>query len=121
VKSIITWVGSAVLLGINLHALIALALVLTGRAKTATQQRSWAVRCAASALGVVMLSAVICGISIAVFSSSTGLDPSERATRLAMGISEALNCLGFAVVGSALPLFTALVCSLLASRVARRP
>ena len=116
----LTWLLSAVVLGINIHALLALAWVVAGRAKTASQRRMWASRCALSALGLVVLSVAMGGASIAVAASRTGVDPSARATRLAMGLSEALNCFGFAVLGSALPLFAALVCALLALRASRR-
>jgi hypothetical protein len=116
---VLTWLLFAVCLGIDIHALLALAWVVTGRAKTAIQRRTLAWRCALSAPGLVVLSFVIGGVSIAAATSRTGVDPSARATRLAMGISEALNCVGFAVLGAALPLFAALVCSLLASRASR--
>ncbi len=117
---VLTWLVTAVSLGINLHALLALGAVLTGRSTTATERRTWAVRCAASALGFVALSAVVCGLSIGSVGTATGADPSARASRLAMGISEALNCLAFAIVGSALPLFVALVCTFLAWQASRQ-
>lgn len=110
---------AAVFLGINLHALLALGALLTGRAKTAIQRRTWAVRCAASTMGFVALAAVLCGLSIAAAGTATGPDPSARATRLASGISEALNCLAFTLVGSTLPLFVALLCTVLARRASR--
>ncbi|MFS8069312.1 MAG: hypothetical protein ACMG6S_23365, partial [Byssovorax sp.] len=67
-----------------------------------------------------VLSVVMGGASIAAATSRTGVDPSARATQLAQSLSEAVNCLGLAVLGSALPLCAALVCSLLASRASRR-
>jgi hypothetical protein len=63
-----------------------------------------------------LLSVLGCGVAIAAARGSTGAHPSERASRLAMGLSEALNCLGFAVVGSLFPLLTTLVLILLARR-----
>jgi hypothetical protein len=117
---VLSWLLSAAFLGINIHALLALARIVAGRAKTAIQRRRLASRCALSALGLVVLSVAMGGASIAAATSRTGVDPSARATQLAMGLSEAVNCLGFAVLGSVLPLVAALVCSLLASRAARR-
>jgi hypothetical protein len=117
---VFTWLFTAVSLGVNLLALLALGAVLIGRAKTAPQRRAWAIRCAVSAVGLYVLSAVVCGVSIADAFSLDGIEPSARATRLAMGISQAMNSLAFGVVGSVFPFLAALVLLLLARRAARR-
>jgi hypothetical protein len=117
---VLTWLVTAGLLGVNLLALVAIGAALVGRAKTATQRHTWAVRCAASAAGFFALSMVICGVSIFSAFSPTEIEPSARATRLAMGISEAMNSLAFGVVGSAFPFLVALALFLVARRPARR-
>jgi hypothetical protein len=117
---VLTWIFTAVLLGINLHALVALGAVLIGRATTAPQRRSWAIRCAASSIGFFVLSAVMCGVSISLAFSVDAIAPSEKATHVARGISEAMNCLAFGTVGSAFPFFAALALIVLARRAAPR-
>ena len=98
---VLIWLLTGVLLGAQIHALVALAWVAVGRAKPASQRRRLAVRCAASTLALVVVSLVVCGASIAVGWSSGAVDPSQRATLLANGISEVLNCLAVVVLGSA--------------------
>jgi uncharacterized membrane protein len=115
---VLTWLCAAVFLGANLLALVAIGAVLIGRAETATQRRVWAVRCAASAFGLSALAAVMCGVSIVRALPATDVEPSARATRLAMGISEVMNSVAFGVLGSAFPFLAAGVLFLLARRAA---
>ncbi|MEP7123218.1 MAG: hypothetical protein ABJE95_19980 [Byssovorax sp.] len=117
---VLTWLLIAVLLGAQIHALVALAWVAAGRAKPPIQRRKLAVRCAASALVLIVVSVVAGGASIAAGWSSGAVDPSQRATLLANFISEVLNCLAAVVLGSAFPLVAALVLALLARRAARQ-
>lgn len=117
---VLTWLCTAALLGANLLALVAIGAVLIGRAETATQRRAWAARCAASALGLSALAAVMCGASIVRALPAAGVEPSARATRLAMGLSEAMNSIAFGVLGSAFPFIATGVLLLLARRAARR-
>lgn len=106
----------AVGLGVNLHALVALGAVLTGLAPAAIQRRTWASRCVASAVGFIASTLVICAVKIAYSLSSAGIEAPDD---IPMGISEALNCLAFSVVGSLFPLLAALALTLLARRAAR--
>jgi hypothetical protein len=63
---------------------------------------------------------VLCGVSIFSAFSPTEIEPSARAMRLAMGISDAVNCLAFGFVGAAFPFLVALALFLVARRPARR-
>ena len=45
---ILTWILAAILVGVNLHSLVALGAALTGHPAAASRQRAWALRCAVS-------------------------------------------------------------------------
>lgn len=115
---LISWVLTAALVGTNFLGLIALGAVLMGRARTAAERRTWALRCATSAVGLLVLSFVLCGVSVSQAFSLDGVEPSEKAKQLAMGISDAMNCIAFGVVGSALPFMAAIALVVLARRAA---
>jgi hypothetical protein len=86
--------------GIYVHAIAAVSLG-SGPSTSASTLRRLARRCGLSAALLIMLHALP-----AVLELHDGLslaDATERATHLARGISEALNCGVFAVLGSALP------------------
>lgn len=115
---VLTWLFTAVLIGVNLHALVELGWVLLSRVTSAPQRRTWAIRCAASALGFVALSWVTCGIAVANGFSYAERAPPDRAEHLARGISEAMNRLAFGAAGSASPCLATVVLRVLARRAA---
>ena len=97
----------AVALGINAHAVSALVRGLLSR-DAATVARH-ARRCAWSAAGFVLLAAVGLAASVVTNDEFRGDDPAQRASRLAMSISEAMNCTAFTVLAVSLPLVAAAV------------
>jgi len=100
-----TLTGAAAL-GINVHA--ALALFLGMRSRDAAVIARYARRCAWSAAGFAALSAI--EIAAPFFASAPRSDnPTERATRLAMAISESMNCGALLVPTVLLPLVAAVV------------
>lgn len=106
----------AVVLGVNVHAMVALVLGL--RAHDATAIARHARRCVWSTAGAVL----ICGVApvaVAIAEAPRGDLPEERATRLAMVISEAMNAAAFAVAVVLLPVVAAGVLHVRAARRAK--
>lgn len=118
---VLIWILAAVLAGVNLHALLALGAALAARPAGAPRQRVWAIRCAVSGVAAFAFSVVVCGVSVLDAFAVKDIEPSERATHLAMGISNVMNSIAFGVLGLALPILAALVLAGLARRASPRP
>ncbi len=86
--------------GVNLYALVALALGLRPSAEASTLRRL-ARRCGISVVSIAVLSAI--SFAITPREGFDATDPSQKATRIASTISEAINCGAFAVFACALP------------------
>jgi hypothetical protein len=86
--------------GIYLHAVIALWWGLQHSTSASTVRRL-ACCCGLSTGPLIMLHALPAVLEL--YDGLSLVDPSERATHLAQGISEALSCGVFAVLGGALP------------------
>ena len=104
---VLSWLTGAVALGINVHA--GAALVLGLRSRDAAVIARHARRCAWSAAGFVLLAALGLAASVITSDELPGDDPSQRASRLAMSISEVMNCTAFTVLVALLPLIAAAV------------
>lgn len=104
---ILSSLTGVVALGINVHAVAA--LVLGIRSRDAVALARHARRCAWSAAGFVLLSAVGLAASVITNDEFRGDDPARRAARLAMSISEGMNCTAFTVLAVSLPLVAAAV------------
>jgi hypothetical protein len=76
-------------------------------------------------LGALMLLSVLAGAGCGVLRASGAVgapvDPSQKARLLAEGISEAMNCTAFGVIGFFVPLVAALALGLTAPRSAAPP
>jgi hypothetical protein len=84
--------------GSNVHALV---VALFARRSAPATSRRLARRCGISVVMVLALALLVFAVSLRDGFAAT--EPSEKATRLANAISEALNCGAFAVLGCALP------------------
>ena len=104
---ILSSLTEAVALGINVHAVAALVLGLLSRDAAIIARH--ARRCAWSAAGFVLLAAVGLAASALTNDEFRGGDSAQRASRLAMSISEVMNCTAFTVVAVSLPLVAAAV------------
>jgi hypothetical protein len=80
----------------------AIAVGVRRTAQSATLRRL-ARRCGLSVLVILGLSALLFVVGLLDGFAATNTDPSQRATRIANAISEAMNCTVLAVMGSALP------------------
>lgn len=118
---VLTWVLAAVLVGVNLHALIVLGVALANRPAGAPRQRLWAIRCAVSGVAAFAFSVVVSGVSILNAFAVKDIEPSERAKHLAMGISDVMNSIVLGVVGLVLPIIAAIVLVVLVRRAPPRP
>ena len=103
----LSWLAGAVALGVNVHAAAALVLGLLSRDAGAIARH--ARRCAWSAAGFVPLAVVGLAASIITNDEFRGDDPMQRASRLAMSISEVMNCTAFTVLVISFPLIAAAV------------
>ena len=100
------WIYMAAALGLNLHAISAIAL---SRGKPLPVVRCWAQRSGWLVLGFLGLSGVFLALAVrGGVSAVDAADPSMRAEQLARQISEGINCAAFSVVASVLPVFVAL-------------
>lgn len=115
---ILSWLTSAVALGINAHAVAA--LVIGIRARDAPIVARYARRCAWSAACFAGLMGIGLAASFLTNDAYQGDSPTERASRLAMLISEVINTTAFAVLVSLLPLIAAAVLHLRALRARAR-
>jgi|SRR5580704_5635804 hypothetical protein len=108
------WLVSAAALGINVHALVA--LVRGMRARDAATIARHARRCGWSIAGVVLLLAAGLAATFLTNDIYRSDGPEARATRLAMMISELMNCVAFIVILALLPSIAAAVLHVRAQR-----
>ncbi len=104
-------------IGINTHAIAALVLGL--RARDAPSIARHARRCLWSAGGLTAFAFAGLGASMLTNDAYRGDDPTARASRVAMTISEAMNVTAFAVMVVLLPLAVGLALHVRAWRRAK--
>src|SRR5262245_27649953 len=101
------WVVEAVAVAVNVYAIIA--LVSGSRSREPAVIALRARRCAGTAAAFLGIAVVVIAASLIGADSAARGEGDAKATRLANGISELINGLGFAVVGSLLSLIAAVV------------
>jgi hypothetical protein len=101
--------------GSNVHALV-VALLARRAAPATLRRRAW--RCGISVVMVLALTLLLLAMSWRDGFAAT--DPSQKATRIANAISEAINCGAFAMLGCALPIAVTVWLAGKAARASRR-
>jgi hypothetical protein len=109
-----SWLVGVLALAANVHAVVALVLGL--RSRDADVMARYARRCVSSIAGFALLGCGTSAASLVIRVSGGPVEPSRKATILASGISELMNCSALVVVVGALSFIAAYVLRLRARR-----